>query len=196
MDLTVFPGLAQSPWAAFLLQAPVLRWDLLTPAGMALVIFLLRAADLTLDTLRTLAVARGRRLFAWVAGFFEAILFLTAFGGVLANLSHPWNLLAFAGGFASGTLFGILIENRMAPGHSLLRILSPTLAESIAESLRLRGFGATSLAGQGQQGSVGYILCYAPRRAVEAVRRLVTEIDPAAFITVENVRALDGGWRS
>lgn len=189
-------GLLPAPIAGLVIQMPVLRWDLLSPLAMALIIFLLRSTDLTLATLRTLAVVRGRRLFAWVAGFIEALLFVTAFGGVLGNLSNPWNLLAFAAGFACGSVFGILIENRLAPGHSLLRILSPALAESIAEALRDQGYGATSLAAQGQQGAVGLILCYAPRRAVESVRRRVTMIDPAAFVTVEHVRALNGGWRA
>jgi len=189
-------GHLPAPIAGLVIQAPVLRWDLLSPLATALIIFLLRSTDLTLSTLRMLAVVRGRRLFAWAAGFIEALLFVTAIGGVLGNLSHPWNLLAFAGGFASGNVFGILIENRLAPGHSLLRILSPALAESIAEALHDQGYGATSLAAQGQQGAVGLILCYAPRRAVESVRRQVMQIDPAAFITVEHVRALSGGWRA
>jgi uncharacterized protein YebE (UPF0316 family) len=187
-----------SPLAAFarsVLEAPTVPWDRLSPIGTALVIFLLRTTDLTLATLRMLAVVRGRRLFAWVAGFIEALLFVTAFGGVLANLGHPWNLLAYAAGFASGSVLGIVIEQRLAPGHSLLRILSPTLAESIIQALRRHGYGATQLAAQGQQGSVGLILCYTPRRVVEAVQRQVTEIDPAAFITVEHVRMLHGGWR-
>ena len=189
-------GWLPSQLAGLLLQAPGLRWDLLSPLAMALIIFLLRSSDLTLATLRMLAVVRGRRLFAWVTGFVEALLFVTAFGGVLGNLSRPWNLLAFAAGFAFGSVFGILIENRLAHGHSLLRILSPTLAENIAEALHDQGYGATSLAAQGQQGAVGLILCYAPRRAVESVRRQVTEIDPAAFVSVEQVRTLDGGWRA
>jgi uncharacterized membrane-anchored protein YitT (DUF2179 family) len=40
------------------------------------------------------------------------------------------------------------------------------------------------------------VVSYVPRREVEPTRRLVLAVDPGAFLTVENVRQLRGGWRT
>ena len=159
-------------------------------------IFLLQAANLSLDTFRTLAVARGRLAVAWTAGFLQSLLFVTAIAGVLQNLQNPWNLIAYAAGFASGNVIGILVEAKLAPGHSLLRIISPRLGSSIADVLRQAGWGATEIPGHGQDGTVTLILCHIPRREAEQVRRRVVAADPQAFITAENVRQFRGGWKA
>ena len=174
-------------------QAPA--WTQLPPLVVALIVFLLRTVDLTLDTLRLTSVARGRRTMVWVFGFAEALTFVLAISGVLATLGDPINVVAFAAGFATGTLMGIVIEEWMAPGHSLLRIISPTLGLSIQKRLHDQGYGATYLAGSGQHGAISLILTYAPRRRVDQVKDLVIGEDPSAFITVQQVRQLRGGWK-
>lgn len=159
-------------------------------------IFLLRTVDLSLSTLRTLAIARGKRLVAWTLGFGQALLFVTAIAWTLENLNNPINLLAFALGFASGSVAGILIENRLAPGHSLLRVISAEQGPVIACVLHETGYGATELGGQSAQGEVSLVLSYLPRRMVDAARCRIAEVDPSALITVENVVQLRGGWRT
>jgi uncharacterized protein YebE (UPF0316 family) len=158
-------------------------------------IFLLRTIDLSLSTLRTLAIARGKRLPAWVLGFGQSLLFVTAIVWTLENLGNPINLLAFALGFASGNVAAIQIENWLAPGHSLLRILSREQGPAIAQSLYASGYGATELDGQSPQGPVTLILSYLPRKKVGAASRRIAEVDPSASITVEHVTQLRGGWQ-
>src|SRR5512137_453094 len=87
-------------------------------------IFLLRVSDMTLDTLRVLVVMRGRKGIAWVLGFFQSIIFVTAITSVLANLDNPLNILGYAAGFATGNVVGMLIEERLAIGHIQLSIVS------------------------------------------------------------------------
>lgn len=166
------------------------------PAWFPLLIFALRSVDLTLGTLRVLTVARGRRLAAWSIGFFQALLFISATAGVLDDLTNPWNLAAYAAGFATGNVLGITLENLIAPGHSLLRVVSSRRAEAVAEQLRQAGWGATELLARGAEGTVGMILCYVPRRELGAARQAALAADPAAFLTAGPVRALRGGWRA
>jgi uncharacterized protein YebE (UPF0316 family) len=174
----------------------ILDWSLLPAAAVAAAIFFLRAIDLTLSTLRMLAVVRGRRSAAWLLGFVEAGLFVTAISGLLSNLRSWPHILAFAAGFATGNVLGMAIESRLAPGHSLLRITSSGRGEAIAQALRGSGHGATEIPGHGMGGTVGLVVSYVPRREVEPTRRLVLAVDPGAFLTVENVRQLRGGWRT
>jgi uncharacterized protein YebE (UPF0316 family) len=142
-----------------------------------------------------LAVVRGRRLAAWILGFVEALLFVAAFAGLLTSLGSIPNLLAFAAGFGTGNWLGIAIESRLAPGHSLLRILSVRRPAAVADALRRAGHGATEIPARSAQGVMEVIFTYVPRREVESVRRLVLTVSPDARMTAENVLQLRGGWR-
>jgi uncharacterized protein YebE (UPF0316 family) len=173
-----------------------LPWERIPPFAIPLMILALRTTDLTLATLRMLVVIRGRRGLAWGLGFAQAFLFVTAVAAVLSYLQNPWNLIAYALGFASGNVVGIAIEARLAPGYILLRIVSPARADTVTEGLRRNGLGATQMAGRGGEGMVGVVLCFVQRREMEDARRLILGADPEAFVTVENVRSLHGGWRA
>lgn len=157
---------------------------------------LLRCVDTTLSTLRVLAVVRGRRPLAWILGFCSSLLFVTAVAAVLQSLDEPLNVLAYAAGFASGNALGILIEDRLAAGHSLLRIVSPGRGPALIEALRSAGRGATELPARSETGTVTMIYCYVPRRDVPLARRQISTLDPQAHVTVENVRQLKGGWQA
>ena len=177
-------------------QSVGIDWGALSPALVLLLLFLLRAGDLTLATLRMLAVMRGRRLSAWLLGLLQAGFFLLGAAGLLSNLQNPFNLLAYAAGFATGNVLGLSLENRLAPGHCRLRVSSQDRGQAVLHSLWDAGWGATESAGRGQGGTVGYILCYVPRRALGRVQRSIQQADPQAFISVQYVRALQGGWKA
>ena len=169
-------------------------WAALRPEAIPLVLFGLRALDLTLSTFRVLALIRGRAKLAWVVGASEAILFVLGASGLLSNLSDWRNILAYAAGFATGNVIGLTLERGLMPGHSLLRIYSAGRGEAAASALREIGRGVTELSARGLEGMVELIYCYVPRRQAQRARRRVLAIDPEAVITVENVRALVGGW--
>jgi uncharacterized protein YebE (UPF0316 family) len=173
-----------------------LGWEFIPSNLLPLFIFGLRTIDLTISTLRMLFIVRGRRAYAWVLGLIQAILFLAGIAGVLGNLQDPLNLVAYALGFATGSVLGMVIEAWFAPGHSLLRITSTKRGSTILEALHGEGRGATEMSGQGRLGTVSLILCYVPRRDIDRVAQTVVENDPEAFITVDHVRELRGGWRA
>jgi uncharacterized protein YebE (UPF0316 family) len=178
------------------LALPIEAWLPIPLAYYPIAIFLLRTTDISISTLRTFTVARGRRLPAWVLGFMQALLFVTATSAVHSELGNVLNLLAFAAGMATGNVIGMTIERVLAPGHSLMRMYSPGRGESLAEELRKLGYGATLVSGKGLNGTVGLIYCYVPRRKVRKITKQVIVQDPDAYISVENVRQLRGGWRT
>lgn len=160
-------------------------------------IFFLRVSDMSLDTLRVLYVIRGRRPLAWVLGFFQSILWVVAITSVLSTLGNLWNLFAYAAGFATGNVVGMIIEERLAVGHGHMRIMSSRRGAKIAERIRTSGYAATELSGRGKDGMVSVINCSVRRRDVPKLRRQVQEIDPNAFITVQEIRPLNRGfWRA
>lgn len=164
--------------------------------AITLLIFVLRVTDMTLDTLRVLFVIRGRKSLAWILGFFQSSIWVIAITSVLSNLDNPWNIVSYAAGFATGNVVGIMIEGGLAIGYSHMQIISQRLGSAIADTVRNTGYAATELPARGRDGMVSVISCSLRRRDVEDVRRMVQEIDPQAFITVEDIRPIHRGyWR-
>jgi uncharacterized protein YebE (UPF0316 family) len=172
----------------------VLNGELWLYAG---VIFILRVGDMSLDTLRVLYVMRGQKGIAWILGFFQAIIFITAITTVLSNLDNLIYIIAYAAGFATGNVVGMIIEERLAQGYSHLRIISSSRGNAIAESLRNEGYAATEISGRGKDGTVTSINCSVKRNKIHQVRKLVEDMDIDAFITAEDIRPIHRGfWRA
>lgn len=173
------------------------EWFTPTAIGSALLIFALRVGDMSLDTLRVLFVMRGRKANAWIFGFFQAIIFVVAITSVLNNLDNPLNLIGYAAGFATGNVIGILIEERLAIGYTHLRVISPRLGDALAKTLREQGYAVTEISGRGKDGTVNVLSVSVLRKNVDKINKLIQEIDPGAFITSEEVRAIRRGfWRA
>ncbi len=167
------------------------------PAVLPLAIFALRVTDMSLDTLRVLFVVRGRKAQAWILGFTQSAIWVVAISSVLANLDNPVNVLGYAAGFATGSVLGMVIEERLAIGHGHVRIISSRRGSAIAEAIRQAGYAATEIPGRGKDGTVAVINTSVRRRDIDRVRKAVSQIDGQAFITVEEVRPIHRGfWRS
>lgn len=163
----------------------------------ALLIFFLRVADMSLDTIRVLFVVRGKKAIVWVLGFFQSLIFVVAIGSVLTELDNILNIIGYATGFATGNLVGMLIEQRLAVGHILVTIISSNRGAFIAEKLRASGYAVTEIPGRGRNGTVFELHASVLRKDVPNVETIVLEADPQAFITAEDVRPVRRGfWRA
>ncbi len=160
----------------------------------ALFVFVLRLIDVAAMTLRILMVMRGRKLMAWVLGFFQALVFVVAFRQVLSDLTDWMLMVGYAAGFATGTVLGMRLEEWLAVGYGHVRITSSRHGAALAEALRGSGFAVTEVSGRGRDGTVDMINCSVPRRQVSLVTETASRIDPEAFITVEDVRGIWHGF--
>jgi len=163
----------------------------------ALFIFCLRAIGVSMGTVRMLMSMRGRRLLAGLIGFFEVSIFLVAISQVVTNIGNWWNVLAYAGGFAMGTIVGVTIENKLAIGLAEVSIISMGKGMEIAEALRDEGYGATEFLGAGHANIVDMVKAVVRRKEVPSVVAMTSTIDDSAFITVQDMQsAYRGRWRA
>lgn len=156
-----------------------------------LFIFVLRALDVGMATVRIVLLSRGRRGIATIIGFGEALIWVIAVARVLDNLDDPARMVAFAAGFAAGTYFGSIVEELLAIGQSMVRIVTPTNVPPVAPMLREQGFGATVLNGDGMDGEVQVTFTVLPRKSLDKVLDMVKEISPDAYVTVDNTASID-----
>ncbi|MBW8010785.1 MAG: DUF2179 domain-containing protein [Chloroflexi bacterium] len=160
-------------------------------------IFGLRVANMSLDTVRIMMVLRGRKWSAWIFGFIQTMIYVAVLTSVIKDLTNFLNLIAYAGGYATGNVVGMWFEERLAIGHINMRIISPNLGTAIAERLRNNGYAVTETPARGKDGAVTLLNVSIYRRQVSKIMSLVQETDPEAFITSEDVRPVRRGfWRA
>lgn len=173
------------------------EWLNWTTALVALSIFFLRVIDMSLDTIRLLFVVRGRKMLAWILGFFQAAVFIIAISSVLTNEQNVLTIVGYAAGFATGNVIGMWIEERLAIGHIHLTIVSSTRGAAITDMLREHGYAVTEISGRGLNGMVTLLHVDVMRRKLDSVQKLVRETDSDAFITAEDMRPIRRGfWRA
>jgi len=148
-------------------------------------IFLARIADTSLGTVRIVVLVTGRRVLPAFLGFIEVAIWVLATGGVVSNLDNPLTVIAFAGGFAVGTMLGLWIEERIALGYRVVQVINRDPAIYVAARLRELDYRVTRVDGHGLHGPVEIAILVIRRRRLHAVRALLEEIAPAAFVTIE-----------
>lgn len=156
-----------------------------------IVIFVLRAVDVGMATVRIVLLSRGRKGAAALIGFFECLIWVFAVSRVLSGLDDPLRMVAFAAGFAAGTYLGSIVEGWLAIGQALIRVVAACDASPVAPLLREQGFGATVLNGDGMSGEVQVTFTVVPRRKVDPVLRLIAEANPASYVTIDDTASLD-----
>src|SRR6478735_1494919 len=143
-------------------------------------IVLARITDVTLDTIRTVAIVQGRRAFAAVLGFFEAVVYICAVAKVLLNMDHPVYALAYGLGFASGTFLGITIEQRLAFGQQLVTLVTRKGIE-LAKGLRAAGYRLAEVKGHPGDGDLTILYVETPRRVAQTLIREASAVDDSCF---------------
>lgn len=157
-----------------------------------LLIFAARIVDVSIGTVRTIMVIGGMRAIASALGFIEVCIWALAVGGMVRYLPNPFAILAFAGGFATGSYVGMMIESKMALGYRLVRVINSKPELDVSGSLRQHGYKVTRLDGSGMHGPVEVAFCAIKRRRLDDTLKLVREIAPEAFVSVERAERASG----
>lgn len=150
-------------------------------------IFCLRICDVTLDTMRIIFMTKGFKRLAPVIGFFEVLIWIVAITRIMQNLNSWVCYVAYAGGFAAGNYFGMLLDEKLAIGHELIRVITRLDSGDLADALRNAGFGVTSVKASGMQGEVGILYVIVNRKNQKQAIGIIQQYNPNAFFTVENI---------
>ncbi len=170
--------------------------DLYTYVLLPLLIFAARVCDVSIGTVRLLTLSRGYKLITVVLGFFELLVWLLAIGQVFQNLTSITCYLAYAGGFAAGNYVGMTIEEKLALGSVMVRLVTKMPADDLIRYLQEENYRYTSVRAQGSSGDVHIIFLVIKRRDINKVVQLIDRFNPNAFYTVEDVRQVrEGAYR-
>jgi uncharacterized protein YebE (UPF0316 family) len=155
---------------------------------LPLFIFLARVADVSIGTLRIMFISKGLKYLAPLVGFFEILIWLLAIGQIFQNLTNPIYYIAYASGFATGTLVGIIIENKLSIGTEIIRIITQKEASKLVDALQKEDYLVTHDDVEGSRGIVKIVYVVVDRHDVPNVVKLIKKYNPKAFYSVEDVK--------
>jgi uncharacterized protein YebE (UPF0316 family) len=169
-------------------EASFFQSDLFVLGVIPALIFLARILDVSIGTLRIIFVSKGFKYFSAVLGFVESLVWILAISQVMQHLNNWITYVAFALGFAAGNFVGVILEERIAIGNLIIRIITRKDATELVQVLRTSGYGVTSVDAAGETGPVKVIFTIAKRRHLEKIIASIKRYNPNAFYTIEDVR--------
>lgn len=159
-----------------------------------LLIFIAKCADVTLATVRTIFVVKGKKKLAFCVGFLEILIYLFAMDKVLADMGDIIKVISYALGFATGNVVGISLEEKLAIGLITAQIFTGEDVDDFADYLRHHGFGVTVIEGRGREG-IKYILqVVLDRKYLQKFQNTINEYDSRAFVAVSDIKNVRGGY--
>ena len=167
--------------------------DFFSYAVIPFLIFLARICDQSIGTLRIIFVSKGKRNIAPLLGFFEVLIWITAISKIMQNLDNYVNYVAYAAGFATGNLVGMIIEEKLAMGFQMIRIFTSEKGKELVKILNDNGFGATAIEAHGAKEKIHLVYSIVHRNEVEKVLEAVNLFNSKAFFTIEDIKAVNEG---
>jgi len=157
-------------------------------------IFLARITDVSINTIRIIYVLGGRRFTATMLGFFESFIWLMAIRQIFEHLDNWICYIAYPAGFASGIFIGMIIEERIAYGKVIVRIITRKEVLELISYLNTKKFRYTHVNAEGPDGHENLVFTVLERESLEELLYKLKDILPTAFYTVEKVnRATEVG---
>ena len=160
---------------------------------LPVLIFLARICDVSIGTIRIIFVSKGKKYIAPFLGFFEVLIWITAISKIMQNLDNYVNYIAYAAGFATGNFVGMLIEEKLAMGIQMIRIFTNERGMELVKMLNSIGFGATTVEAHGAKEKVHLVYSIVHRHELEKVLGVITNFNPKAFFTIEDIKAVNEG---
>jgi uncharacterized protein YebE (UPF0316 family) len=160
---------------------------------LPLLIFISRIADQSIGTLRLIFISKGYKYIAPVLGFFEVIIWLLAVTQIFKQLDNFFYYIAYGAGFAAGNFVGMILEEKLALGMLVVRIIPKKDTSDLIDHLKEKNFGITYLDAQGSRGPVNIIFSIIQRRQLHDLIAIINQYNPNAFYSVEEVKSVSHG---
>jgi uncharacterized protein YebE (UPF0316 family) len=158
---------------------------------LPIMIFCARICDVSISTIRIIFVMGGNKKVAPILGFFEALIWLLAIGQIFNNINNVWSYIAYAAGFASGTFVGMYIEEKLALGRVVVRLITREPVQSLITFLHDHDYRYSILDAEGRTGKVNVVFTVVKREKLKHLISGINQYHPKAFYTIEGVKKVN-----
>ena len=156
---------------------------------LPILIFLAKIFEVSIGTLRIIFVAKNNKLLSGITGFFEALIWLIVIAKIFENISNIYSYIAYATGFAVGVVVGVFVEEKLAMGTILIRIITRKEANELIDYLKESNYRITYFRAKSNKNeNTNIIYLIANRTDINFLIKKIKELNPNAFYTVEDIK--------
>ena len=164
---------------------------------LCLKIFCGRLVDVTLSTLQTMLLVKGKRNLATLIGFVDVFIwFLVVREALNTDIKSIWIALSYAGGYAAGTFTGSNLSKRVIRGTVGIQVITKNIENKVIDAIKQSGFSATYVECKGiHEEDTNYLIgAQVNNKKLDEFKALVTSVDKNAFITVTESKEILNGY--
>ncbi|MBL3654773.1 DUF2179 domain-containing protein [Fulvivirga sediminis] len=155
---------------------------------LPLMIFFARICDVSINTIRIIFVMGGKKWISTILGFFESLIWLLAIGQIFQHIDNIYSYIAYPAGFACGILVGMLIEERLALGKVVVRIITSADLSSILDYIHDKNIRYSMVSSETHEGEEKLLFTVQNRDNLPDFLNHMQKSIPKAFYTVESVK--------
>ena len=162
---------------------------------LCLKIFFVRILDVSLGTIRTMFVVRGKKLISSMIGFFEILAWFLVVKEALQTESNSiFIAISYSLGFATGNYIGALLSDKLITGNVSVQVF--TNNNNLEKILREHGYGVSSVVytGYEEEAHKHMLFINVDKKKEKALRELIKKNDKEAFIIVNETKYVENGY--
>lgn len=159
-------------------------------------IFLARVVDVTLGTLRTILIVKGKKNEAGIIAFFEVFIWFLVAKEALDNVDESLFIAIFYSlGFAVGTYIGIKITNKYIDSYLSAQVIVKKDNTLLIKNLRNKGYAVSIASLKNEKDNIkkDLLLVSINRKNAKELSSIVKKYDSSAFIIFNETKYVQNG---
>ena len=151
--------------------------------------------DVTLGTVRTVQAVKGRTLVAGLIAFFEVVIWFLIVREALQSEASIWVVIAYSGGYATGTMLGTLISQKCINSIISVEVITSKATPESIDLIRRRGYGISVFETVNNLSEPKHMLLITLNsKNLKDLKKILYDIDPKAFVVVDELKVVHNGY--
>lgn len=152
-------------------------------------IFFARILDVSLNTIRTTFVIKGKTFIVALIAFVEITIWLLVARTAINVELNLWIVISYSGGYTMGTILGTTFINKFVKTNMELIVISTKIKNT--KKIKDKNFGVSIL---NKDKNKTILLIETNKKRLDELTTLLKKLDNEAFITVKETKTIINGY--
>ena len=152
-------------------------------------IFFARILDVSLNTIRTTFVIKGKTFIVALIAFVEITIWLLVARTAINVELNLWIVISYSGGYTMGTILGTTFINKFVKTNMELIVISTKIKNT--KKIKDKNFGVSIL---NKDKNKTILLIETSKKRLDEVTTLLKKLDNEAFITIKETKTIINGY--
>lgn len=164
---------------------------------LCLKVFFARILDVSLGSVRTILIVKGKKFSSALIGFIEVtIWFIIVREALNTDVSTPFLVIAYAGGYASGVLLGGVISDMFISGNLTVQVITNDATGKVVQELRDNHFAVSVLPCKGKNEEENKLMLFIEinKKKLNTLKKIIYKNDEKAFIVANETKYVQNGY--